>query len=746
MGEMINFTIDGREVAAQKGETILNVARREGIYIPTMCYLEKTTPAASCRLCVVEAEGVTGMVLGCQTRPTEGLSVITDSVSLHAERTNIMRLYDVNHPLECGVCDKSGACDLQNKTLEFEVASQHFTAKEQPRQIAHWGMINYDPSLCIMCEKCVHVCNEVIGDDAIELRFGGYSSEIVPKNSEQLDCTYCGECIAVCPVGALISADFQYTANAWELQSVPSTCAHCSAGCALEYEVKRSGAARVADERIFRVTNNFEYATLCGAGRFGFDFDVFATKDEAQFAAAVRAIDEAQAIRFSSVITNEEALILQRLKAQKGIRLFNEDARLYGEFWNTLIGVAGADAAVTLESLKSCDGIVVIGSRIATDNPAIRYAMTTAARHQGAKVIYAHPMEDALLQNTVTQFVKYEVGTEEGVMATLAQALLEGHQTDPATQAWLEDLDVGYLSAESNVGEEEAAQIRQQLLRTQKRTLVLGSDLFSHPRAQNIARIAGLIAKYAGFGLIVAAREVNTVGVSMLCDLDPDAKEMRTVGYNAPGHFTIGADAQCDLMTPSFTQQEGTVVSLDGHLLPINAALGFEGYVLNDLAGALGAGKQYTIDFTEELPTSRGFEATSFDRLENFYGPLGEDRRGYFVRRGSGEAGDCEAVAELPEFNGTVVYRCDPVLQFNAYTARAKQLDDRGELRGSEQFATAAKITDGDMVEIDGTRTRRFRIDAALKGTVALEPGYDRPASRAYRFETATIKKVSSDE
>jgi NADH-quinone oxidoreductase subunit G len=178
---MTKFFIDGKEVVAEKGETILNVARKNDIYIPTMCYLEKVSPISSCRLCVVDVEGNDGFVLSCQTPPVEGIKVTTNSPELHKHRKNIMKFYDVNHPLECGVCDKSGACDLQNKTLEFGVDCQDFSAKEQYRKIDNWGMIQYDPSLCIVCEKCVSTCNEVIGDDAIELHFGGYSSGIIPK-------------------------------------------------------------------------------------------------------------------------------------------------------------------------------------------------------------------------------------------------------------------------------------------------------------------------------------------------------------------------------------------------------------------------------------------------------------------------------------------------------------------------------------------------------------------------------------
>ncbi len=755
MSDTIHFTIDGRPVTAKPGETILNVARREGIYIPTMCYLEKTEPAASCRLCVVECDGVDGMILSCQTPPTEGLAVTTDNAALHEERTNIMRLYDVNHPLECGVCDKSGACDLQNKTLEFNVGEQLFTAKDQPRHNKKWGFINYDPSLCIMCEKCTHVCNEIIGDDAIELQYGGYKSTIVPKNAETLDCTFCGECIAVCPVGALISADFQYTANAWELEPVPSTCAHCSAGCALHYEVKTFGAGTTGQEKIFRVTNNFEYVTLCGAGRFGFDFDVQGRKDAQQLDAAVAAIEKADAIRFSSVITNEEALLLQRFKEKYGLKLFNEDARRFAAFVDAFRSVDTSDKAfATTEALKKATGIVVVGSRIATDNPGVRYAMTEAARHHGAKIAYMHPMEDTLLQNTVTQFVKYEVGTEEGVMALLADVLLEGKELTKKARAFLDGLDEGYLSAESNVGEEELAALRRSLTRSKDNVLVLGSDLFAHPRAENIAKIAALIARFGGFKVLFVPRDVNTAGVAAICDLDEPCDVASAVGYNAPGDFVIAADADADLVVPALNQQEGTVVSIDRRVLPLNAALGFEGYELNDLANACGIGEALTVDLTERLPEAAGFKAAAFDELENFHSPLGEDRRGYVLAWPKARVtGEPDAVQELPEFNGTVVYRCDPVRQFNAFTARTEQLtDERGVFYGSAQFATAARVGDGDRVAIEssgGRRERVFRLDESLKGTVALEPTFDTPfgaGTDAYRFEKVKIMKVSNDE
>ncbi len=747
---MIKFTIDNVPVEAKKGETILEVARRYGIYIPTMCYISKTSPCASCRICSVEVRGVEGFVLSCNTPPTPGIEVVTNSEKLEEERTNIMKLYDVNHPLECGVCDKSGECDLQNMTLEFNVGQQNFSAKDQYRPVKHWSLIDYDPALCILCEKCVHVCNEVIGDDAIEIKMGGYKSTIVPKGSETLDCTFCGECIAVCPVGALVSSGFKYRANAWELTKIPATCAHCSAGCPLEYEVRHTGLN--GEKAIFRVKNNFEYATLCGAGRFGYDFDTKPTNDDKIMSRAVEAFQKADAVIFSSIITNEEALILQRLKEKLGVKLINEDARLFGRFMNGFASTSGKKLySADLEDVKKSDAIILLGTQIATDNPGVRYAMTVASKQNGAKISYFHPIEDALLQNVVTQFVKMEAGTEEGVVALLAKELLKNAELPAEVSAFFEDLDEGYLDAESNVGEEEFAQMSVHFKRAKKKTLIAGPDLFAHKRAENIAKLLGLIEKYSEYNVLVVPKEVNSLGVSLLCDLDAPAKELNTVGYNAKGGFTISSlHEDADMIVPALNQQEGTVTSIDKRVLPTNAALGFDGPCLNDIANELGVFKKYTVDYTKELGmVNEAYECVDFDTLENFLGTLGEDKRGYKLKNSDVSVNfSIEEVAELPEFNGTVVYHADPVLQFNAYTARAKELPKERELRGSAQFAIAAKIKNGEKVRIDLGDVqieRIFRVDDKLKGTVAINPTFDIEINpNRYRFEKSKIERVES--
>ncbi|RUM45072.1 MAG: ferredoxin [Hydrogenimonas sp.] len=750
---MITLTIDGQRVEAKKGETILQAARRAGLYIPTMCYLSKVKPIASCRLCVVEVEGADGFILSCQAPALDGMVVRTNSSELFTHRQNIMKLYDVNHPLECGVCDKSGACDLQNKTLEFGVDSQEFSAKEHKRDLRKWDFIGYDESLCILCEKCVHVCNEVIGDDAIEIYFGGYSSRIQPKGTEELECTNCGECVAVCPVGALISTDFQYKANAWELEKIPASCAHCSAGCSLYYERKYAGTCEASEQKLYRVTNEFEFSTLCGAGRFGFDFENRVEgKDEVAFNKAIAAFKKADTIRFTSRITNEEAMILQRLKEKYGYKLINEDARHYQNFLESYATMSGKTLFNgSLEALADADGVIVMGSRILTDNPAVRYHITMASKRHNARIIYMHPMEDKQMQNVVTQFVKYEVGTEEGVLAMLAKTLLEGKIDVKKITTFLNDLDEGYLSAESNVGEEELEAIKKSLTRCKRIALVIGEDCINHPRAEQIARLAALFERFGGISVLPVAPKTNSLGVALICDLDEEAGEY-TIGYNAPGDFVLSSLGEGDLDMPALNQQEGTFTTLNKRVVPTHVALPFHGYVLNDIASALGVEARYTIDYTEELPQEKGFEAVRFDDIPYYFTNQEGEIRGYELKRMKHSVDSTlEEVAELPEFNGAILYRCDPVLQFGPQTYKASQLSkEEPILYGSEQFAMAAKLKEGMRVRlsVEGVEMERvFKIDPDLKGTIALNPTFDLGLredllSSIYRYSQTKIEEV----
>lgn len=742
--KVINVTIDGKACSGVFGQTILEIARENDIYIPTMCYLTKVLPIASCRMCMVAVEGVDGMILSCQEKATDGAVVNTQNSELYKERQNIMKLYNVNHPLECGVCDKSGECDLQNKTMEFAVSGQNFTTQEPHRPVQNWGHISYDPALCIMCEKCVRVSTEITGDEALKVKFGGYSSTILNVKPDQ-NLSSLGEAAAVCPVGALVSSNFKYTANAWELKQIPASCTHCSSACQLNYEVK--------GDKIYRVTNNAEHSSLCGAGRFGFDFaNKGATKDKGAFALAIKAFNEAKTIHFSSNISNEEALILQKLKELKGYKLVSKEAKDYQTFLNAYSEVTGSTLYNgDLKKLSQSRAIIVMGSRINNDNPMVKYHINMASKWHRARVAYMHPIEDGSIQNIVTQFIKYEAGSEEGVAALLVNTLLKEIELPKEIQVFLDDLDIGNLSAESNIGEEELEALAKSLLKKSGFSLVVGADVYAHPRAKNIAKLLGLLESFVGFNVVLIPPTTNALGVSLICELD-HVVEGSTIGYNVEGDFTLSSMGKADLAMPAMSQQEGTITSIDKRVVPTNVAQSYGGYVLNDIANALGLDAEYTINYTQALPIEKGFKPVEFDALPNYFDAMGNENRGYLLN--PLEVSLNQTIEELEELNGldgVVLYNCNHIDQFTPFTAQCESLNQERYLLGSMQFATAGKVNDGDTVcyTIEGVAFKRvFKIDTSLKGTIALNPTFDMGLSSAlissYRFNQVELERVGS--
>jgi len=748
-GKEITLTIDGKECKSTFGKTIIDVARENDIYIPTMCYLTKVKPIASCRMCIVDVEGVDGAILSCQEKATDGAVITTQNAELYTERQNIMKLYNVNHPLECGVCDKSGECDLQNKTMEFGLKEQPFTARDQHRPVENWGHVSYDPALCIMCEKCVRVSTEITGDEALQLKFGGYSSTIVNTKIEK-NYASLGEAAAVCPVGALVDTNFKYTANAWELEKIPSACPHCGGGCQMTYEVK--------NDTIYRMTNNFEFTSLCGAGRYGFDYaNKHVSKDTKAFQKAVVAVKNAESIICASQITNEEALILQKIKEITGAKLISPEARAYQKFMNAYSSVTGkALYSGTLKGISESTAIIVLGSKIYDDAPTVKYHINMASKWHRARVAYMHPLEDVEMKNIVTQFIKYEPQSEEGVAALLVEMLLRDIEVPENVKAFLNDLDIGNLSAESNVGEEELELLRKSMLKKNGFSLVVGSDLYAHPRAEQIAKILALVEKYADFNVVCVPPAGNAMGVSLICELDDEATG-KTVGYNAEADFILSAlgnakELENGLDMPALNQQEGTLTTNDKRVVPMNVAQPYGGYVLNDIANALGLDAEYTIAYTKALPSEKGFKAVEFDSLPDYFDTVGTEYRGYLLEEcDRPEDATFEEVAELDGFDGAVVYICNPKEQFSAFTNICEPLTQEAHLVGSSQFATATKLGEGESVtfDIDGVTFKRvFKIDTSMKGTIALNPTYDMglsaPLVSSYRFSRVKIMKVGS--
>ncbi|SHO80617.1 NADH-ubiquinone oxidoreductase chain G [hydrothermal vent metagenome] len=741
MKKNIKVTIDGKEYSSEYGKTILEIARANGVYIPTMCYLTKTLPIASCRMCVVAVEGVDGLILSCQEKAVDGAVINTQNEQLHKERTNIMKLYNVNHPLECGVCDKSGECELQNKTMEHGLTHQNFTTKDIHRPVQNWGTVSYDPALCIMCERCVKVSTEITGDEALQVKFGGYNSTII-NNKQDKNYKSLGEAAAVCPVGALVDSNFKYTANAWELKQIPSSCPHCGGGHDVIYEVK--------DDRVYRVSNHAEFSTLCPSSRYGYDFENRGvTKDIGAFNRAIEAFNSAKTIIFSNEISNEEAFILQQLKEKRGYRLISPQAKAYQDFMSAYSSITGKSLfSASLDSIKSSRAVLVVGSRINDDAPIIKYAINTASKHNRARVIYMHPIEDEEISNIVTQFIKYEPTSEEMVLALLVDTLLKDVDLPDSISKVIKDFDIGSLSAESNVSEEELEVLKKSLIKLQGLSLVVGADLYSHPRAKNIAKMVGLIDKYSDFNVMIVPPTGNAMGISKICELD-DEIEGATIGINVKGDFTLSAYGENDLDLPALNQQEGTLVGFNKRVVPLNVAISYGGYTLNDISNELGLKAKFTINYTKVLPTTAGFKSIEFDELEDYFDNVGNEFRGYLLDDVSVEVDENIEEPNISDgIDGAVIYNCNPSEHTSPFTNVTKLLKSEAYLVGSKQFAQVSKLNDGDTFNFnigDIEFQRVFKIDTSLKGIIALNPTYDRGLSEAllssYRYNRLEIEK-----
>lgn len=825
----ITITIDGRSVVTQEGEYILNAARANGIFIPAICYLTRCSPTLACRICLVEADGK--QVYACNAKAKEGMEISTITPNIEAERRAIMEVYDVNHPLECGVCDQSGECELQNYTLEVGVDAQTYSIKDTHKPAQDWGLIHYDPALCIMCERCITVCKDMIGDAAlstvargsegIEAAFkesmpkDAYAmwnklnkSLIAPNGGDTLDCTNCGECSAVCPVGALVSSDYQYTSNAWEHTQIPATCAHCSAGCQLSYDIKHTSITNPED-KIYRVKNEWNYVSLCGAGRYGYDFENRGVvKDVEAFDAAVAAFKKADTIAFTSTITNEEAMILQRLKEKYGYRLVNNEALALKNFLSYYSDVSGKSLyGGDLKQVHEADFVVSIGSALKTDNPNARFAMNNALSMNKGAGLYFHPISDPVIADmskNVTQFNHAPMmeeaalylmldlfGDKSAMPSSVVEYLATFHSTktvrveETVDEKVTETVVKKVLNEETGVEEEVSEEVTKTIKKkvskevevdenalfgllnapsgfsdtltkylAKKETfaLMVGPDLYTHPNAKNCARLVAMIEKYTAFSVTMIPNLANTLGVALICDLD-SARGSSTIGYNTLGDFTLSALSGGDLDMPALNQQEGTLTGIDKRVNPTNAALGYEGYVLNDIANALGVSSKFTVDNTAILPVSAGFKALKFDDLPNYYTNSGEEVRGYLLDSLPVALGSDESVQPIDiarAMKEDTLYLANPVLQFSAFTARAHQLAHTGGLYVSPAYCEAKGLSEGDNVRLKSSKGELVTtviVDGKIDGMIPYLPTFDSNINfeslcEAYRFSGVSIQKV----
>ncbi|MDI9526159.1 MAG: 2Fe-2S iron-sulfur cluster-binding protein, partial [Pseudomonadota bacterium] len=241
--------INGRPYTATKGQTILEVARAHGVYIPTLCYHEKVGAAARCRACVVEVKGRPALVTSCNTTVSDGMEIVTDSEQVIEAQRFVIKLAISSGNHDCIVCEKSGECELQDAAYYLKIDDQDRRSEKYPADFDDSSaFIRLDHTRCILCGRCVEACNHVVVNRAVRVVNRGYDARIgfgLDASMGDSTCVQCGECIQICPVGALTAKKSIGVARFSDVEKVRTTCPYCGVGCQLELQVRDGRIVKV---------------------------------------------------------------------------------------------------------------------------------------------------------------------------------------------------------------------------------------------------------------------------------------------------------------------------------------------------------------------------------------------------------------------------------------------------------------------------------------------------------------------
>jgi NADH-quinone oxidoreductase subunit G len=439
--KLITLKINDQEVRVSPGTLVIEATRRIGTEVPSFCYYPGLSLQAACRMCLVEVEKMPKLQTACTLVATEGMIVRTNTEQVRNARKYMLEFLLTNHPLDCPVCDKGGECELQDMVFRYGADSSRFIEEKIHRPEEKWSeLVYYDAPRCILCFRCVRVCDEGMDVKALGVGMRGANSVIIPNRGDHLDCEECGMCIDICPVGALTSGTYRYKTRPWEMKYASTICTHCSNGCKTTLSVRNHEIMRSNNRDLSGLNKDF----LCVKGRFGFDFTKHPERvkqpllrrgselypvswEEAAQAAATKlknVFDKGgkDAIGFigSNRTSNEENYLFQRL-ARQTFGTNNVDHHRTVDYTGlvTALGDRAHDSMLTMEQLYESKAVLVIGNDPTNQNPLVAWQIRSGIRHFGTKLFIINANEIKLARKA-KQFVKIQAGHEGAALGYLA--------------------------------------------------------------------------------------------------------------------------------------------------------------------------------------------------------------------------------------------------------------------------------------------------------------------------------------
>jgi NADH-quinone oxidoreductase subunit G len=543
---MVNLTIDGKKITVKKNATIYEAAAEAGIHIPVLCYAKKLLPYGACRVCLVEVEQMKGRLIpSCTTPVTEGMVVTTTSAEIQKVRKTVLEFLLVNHVVDCPVCDKGGECDLQDLTYEYEVVKNRFEGVkfDLPKDEVN-PLIERNMNRCVLCGKCVRVCDEIVGYGSYSFINRGFETKIATAFDRGLNCEFCGQCVSMCPVGAILPRPFKFKARPWQLKEVDSVCGYCGNGCTVTFGVKDNKVETIR----FNDKTGVNDGNLCIRGRFGYSYvdsderlqQPLLRKDgelvEVSWPEALEAVaagfKEAKSaggvgILAGARLTNEEFHLLKGLAGTIGTaNLDHSGGECYKGVTEGLQETLGITASTgTFPQVEECDAILAIRSDFYETHPVFGMVVNQAVKRNEAHLFIVADKKGKFSKLPHAETLLAKPGLEVNVLNAMANILIEEGLavTDKvenleALKAALADFTADQVAAVTGVPAETLRKAARQLAAAKKSAILLayGLPYTAHSKelgiaAANLAILTGNAGR-EGSGLYLCGEKANSQG------------------------------------------------------------------------------------------------------------------------------------------------------------------------------------------------------------------------------------------
>ena len=569
---MIEIQLDGKPVSVAPGSMVMHAADAAGVYVPHFCYHKKLSIAANCRMCLVDIEKAPKPMPACATPVAQGMVVHTKSEKAVKAQQSVMEFLLINHPLDCPICDQGGECQLQDLAVGYGGSASRYT--EEKRVVFHKDVgpliSMQEMSRCIHCTRCVRFGQEVAGVMELGMIHRGEHSEITTVAGCTVDSELSGNMIDICPVGALTSKPFRYSARTWELARRRSISPHDSTGANLIVQTKGSRVMRVVplenedvNECWLADRDRFSYEALNSASRLTTPM----IKQGGQWQAAdwntalgyvadglkrIKAEFGAQGIGALATphSTVEELHLLAKLV--RGLGSLNVDFRTrHADFANTAAAGSARWLGTSIASLSTLQSAFVIGSFLRKDHPLFAQRLRQAAR-KGAQIHSLHALADDWLMPMGSSLI----AAPSAWLQALAEvaAAVAAHKGIAAP-----------LPATAN---DAATAIAQSLLGGERKALLLGNAAVQHPRAGDLLAVAQWIAEQTGASIGYLGEAANSVGAQLVGALPGpgglNAAQMLSQGM--PALLLLNVEPELDAANPPLAraalQRSGLVVAL----------------------------------------------------------------------------------------------------------------------------------------------------------------------------------------